>query len=375
VVSIAQPIVAETADYVDFTGRTEALENVDIRPRVGGYLEKVLFTPGQDIQKGAPLFEIDRRPYKAALEQAEAQLRVAEVKARQALIEYNRIVDLFEKDSATELERDRQTALRDAADADVLGAKANLETARLNYEWSVVTAPISGRISRNYVDPGNLVQGGTTTATLLTNIVSTDPIFAYFDVDERTVLICQQGIREGKLKSARSGENDWPVYLGLANEEGFPHLGRIDFAENKIDPQTGTLRVRGVFPNPAPDPTKPPVLAPGFFVRIRLPLSEPVSALQVSERALGQDQGQRFALVVNDKNIVEYRRLGVGRLDNGLRVITDGLKPDDWIIVNGLQRVRPGVTVAPQRVEMRTLAPPAPARKSGSAATSRPGGS
>lgn len=375
VVSIAQPIMQETADYVDFTGRTEAADNVDIRPRVGGYLEKVFFKPGQDVKQGDTLFEIDRRPYKAALDQAEARLQVAEVKARQALIEYNRVVDLFSKESATELERDRQTALRDAANADVLGAKANLETARLDYEWSLVVAPLSGRISRNYVDSGNLIQGGTIAPTLLTNIVSIDPIFAYFDADERTVLICQQGIREGRLKSARAGENSWPVYLGLATEQGYPHEGRIDFAENKIDAQTGTLRIRGVFPNPRPDPAKPPVLAPGLFVRIRLPLGEPMQALQVSERALGQDQGQRFALVVNDKNIVEYRRLTVGRLDRGLRVINDGLKPGDWVIVNGLQRVRPGVTVAPQRVDMRTLAPPGSADKPGPAATSRPSGS
>lgn len=345
IVTVSQPVQQDVTDFVDFTARTEAIESVDVRPRVSGYLDKILFTSGSDIKKGDLLFEIDRRPYKAALDLALANLKVAEVTLHQAGIEFARLDDLLKAESATQLEWDRQASLKAASEAQVAAAQASVEEAQLNYDWTLVHAPISGRISRNYVDAGNLVQSGT----LLTSIVNSNPIYAYMDVDERTMLTYQKAVREGKLKSARAGENHVPVFMGLALDKGFPHTGRIDFAENKVDPNTGTVRVRAEFPNPDS------IIAPGLFARVRLPLGEPAPALLVSERAIGVDQGQRFLFVVNAKNVVEYRTIEVGPLNDGLRVIANGIKADEWVIVNGLQRVRPGVTVDPQKIDMRGL--------------------
>ena len=224
-------------------------------------------------------------------------------------------------------------------------AEAALNTAELNLDFTKVTAPISGRISRYLVTVGNLVQSGDqANVTLLTTIVSVDPMYAYFDVDERTVLRVRQLIREGKAKSAR--EAAMPVMLGLANEDGFPHRGTIDFVDNQVNPKTGTLRVRGMFPN------KDEALLPGFFARVRVPVGAPHQALLVTDRAIDNDQGQKILYVVNDKNEVVSRPIRVGLLHDGLRAIEDGLKPGERVIVNGLQTVRPGITVEPKLVDM-----------------------
>lgn len=350
VVTIAQPISRQYQPHEEFTGNVVASESVDIRARVSGYLEKVFFEVGTEVKAGDPLFQIDPRPFQAETDRCKAQLSVAEVKFNQADIEYRRLQDLYEKESATQIEFERQQSLRAAAEADIAAAKAELERAQLDLDYAHISAPLAGRISRRLVDPGNLIQGGAGAATLLTNIVAMDPIYVYFDIDELTILTLsrQQAHRDHRRSSAKGT----PVFVRLADEDEFIHQGAIDFVDNKVDPNTGTLRVRGIFDN------KERVLYPGLFVRVRVHCGPAAETIMIAERALGQDQGQRFAYVVSDKNVVEYRRVDVGPLEGELRVISGGIGPQDWVIVNGLQRVRPGITVAPQRVDMISFVSP-----------------
>lgn len=347
VVSVAKPILMDYQPHAEFTGRTAAVEEVEVRPRVAGFLESVNFQAGSDVTAGETLFEIDARPFQADVDRAIAEVARTESAFKQAEIELARMKDLYEKESATQIEFERHAAAREMANAELSAAKAALQRAKLDLEWTKVTAPISGRVSRNFVDAGNLVLGGQGSGTVLTRIVTIDPIHVYFDIDERTVLECQARIREGKMEAPREGIA--PIRLGLANEEGFPHEGGIDFVDNKVDISTGTLRVRGKFEN------ADRVLAPGFFARIRLFMGAPYKALSVSERALGFDQGQRYLLIVNARDEVEYRAVKVGGLDGEMRVIDDGIGPEDWVIVNGLQRVRPGIKVKTQRVDMKSM--------------------
>ena len=368
VVSVATPVAREYQPFADFTGRTAAIEEVEVRPRVGGFLERVLFEDGADVEAGEVLIEIDARPFQAEVDRYTAEVAEAESAFKQSDVEYRRMEDLYQKESATQIEFERQTAAREMARAKMEAAKAALERARLDLDWTKVTAPISGRTSRSFVDAGNLVQGGFGAGTVLTRIVTKDPIHVYLDVDERTVLTCQQKIREGKMQKYR--DTLIPLRLGLANEEGFPHEGGVDFVDNRVDASTGTLRVRGKFDNPQS------ILVPGLFARVRLMMGEAGQAIFVSERALGFDQGQRYVLVVSAKNEVEYRRVTVGALDGQLRVIEEGVGPEDRVIVTGLQRVRPGVTVKPKLVDMTTLKivlPPSQHSSSGvHTASSRP---
>ncbi|MBE7506654.1 MAG: efflux RND transporter periplasmic adaptor subunit [Planctomycetia bacterium] len=370
VVSIAKPLQIDYQPYADFTGRLAAVEEVEVRPRVGGFLEKVNFQVGSDVGAGDVLFVIDARPFQAEVDRAAAEVSRAESAFKQSEIEYKRIEDLYQKESATQIEFDRLMAARDMAKAELAAANAALARAQLDLEWTRVTAPISGRVSRNFVDAGNLVQGGVGIGTLLTRIVTMDPIFVYLDVDEQTMLRCQRKIREGKMETYREGIV--PVSLELANEQGYPHEGGVDFVDNRVDADTGTLRIRGRFDNPKR------ILGPGMFARVRLFIGELQRSLSVSERAIGFDQGERFLLVVNAKNEVEYRRIKIGGLEEDMRIIMEGVAPDDWVIVNGLQRVRPGVKVTPQKVNMRTFAPvespsaPDPAKAASPAITSQP---
>ena len=370
VVSIAQPLRIDYQPHADFTGRLAAVEEVEVRPRVGGFLENINFQAGSDVGAGDVLFEIDARPFQAEVDRATADVARADSAYKQSEIEYKRVEDLFQKESATQIEFDRQMAARDMAKAELAAANAALARAQLDLEWTKVTAPISGRVSRNFVDAGNLVQGGVGIGTLLTRIVTMDPIYVYLDVDEQTILNCQRRIREGRMEAYR--EDIIPVALELANEEGYPHRGGVDFVDNRIDADTGTLRIRGRFDNPDR------ILGPGLFARVRLFIGDRQKSLSVSERAIGFDQGQRFLLVVNAKNEVEYRRIKIGGIEKDLRVIEEGLGPDDWVIVNGLQRVRPGVKVTPQRVNMQTFAPvenqsaPGSAKAASSEAASQP---
>jgi RND family efflux transporter MFP subunit len=339
-VVVTLPVVRQVTDYEDFTGRTEAKAAVEVRARVTGYLERVLFKEGTEVKQGDPLFEIDPRPYQAELQRAEATLAQSQARLRRCERDLKRANDLLPQNAISQDDFDQISGDRDEAAAAVKLAEASRDLAQLNLSFTRVTAPITGRISRQLIDPGNLVKADE---TALTTIVSMDPIYAYFDQDERTLLRVRRLVRAGVLKTIQ--ESAVPVLLGLVDEEGFPHEGRIDFADNRVDAMTGTLRLRGVFANPQR------MLSPGLFVRIRLPIGAPHAAVLVSDQALGTDQGQSFVYVVNSKNEVVHHTVTVGPLEGGLRVIEQGLAKDERVIVNGLQRVRPGVKVAPRLLE------------------------
>jgi RND family efflux transporter MFP subunit len=348
-VPVSHPVEREVTDHADFTARIAAVDSVDVRARVAGYLEKVNFQEGALVKTGDVLYEIDPREYQAQLDANKARVAQNEAALQLARANNQRFRALFKQNpgAVSQADLDRYQAEEAQALANLNLAKANLDTARLNLEWTKVTAPVSGRVSRTQVTVGNLVQSGDQGGgTLLTTLVSVDPMYAYFDVDEYTDQRVRKLIREGKFPFKSADEAVVPVSLGLATEEGFPHRGTINFADNQVNPKTGTLRVRGVFPN------KDKVLTPGYFARVRVPVSPPHQALLVSERALDNDQGQTILYVVNAKNEVASRPVRLGQLHDGRRAIEDGLKPGERVIVNGLQQIRPGVTVEPKLVPM-----------------------
>jgi RND family efflux transporter MFP subunit len=344
-VQVSLPETREVTDYEDFPGRMEAVNDVTVRARVTGYLEKVHFTEGADVKKGDVLFEIDPRPYKAELARAEGNVLQSQGRLKRLEADYQRATTLIPRGAMGREDFDRVVGDRNEASGALEVAKANRDMAQLNLAWTQVQAPLSGRISRRFVDPGNLVKADD---TALTTIVSLDPIYASFDLDERSMLRAQRLIREGKIQW--SPDVGLPVMLGLADEDTFPRQGTINFADNRVEPDTGTWRLRALFPNPDH------MLAPGLFVRIRLPIGQPYKAVLIAEEALGTDQGQKFVYVVDDANRVSYRRVKVGRLHGGQRVITEGLSATDKVIVSGLQRIRQGIEVKPDVVPMPTAA-------------------
>jgi RND family efflux transporter MFP subunit len=354
-VTTAQPLRQEVIDYLEFTGTTRAFEEVEVRARVAGFLQSMHFTPGTQVEKGDQLFVIDPREYRAALNAAKAEFDSANAQLRRAEAEFARAERLFKQKAGAEKNVVQWRGERDIARAAVAMAKARVERARLDMDHTKVTAPIAGRVGRNLVDAGNLVGEGE--PTLLTAITRYDPMYVYFNLNERDLLkvmsVYRQRVQEKGLDTSTDREVDAeiPLFLGLANEAGYPHKGKYDFGESSVDPGTGTLQLRGVFPNPG----KPPVLLPGLFTRLRMPIDKREDALLVTERAIGADQGGRYLLAVNSENVVEKRLIRMGQLVDGLRVIEEGLQPGDWIIVNGLQRARPGAKVDPERTDMRSL--------------------
>jgi RND family efflux transporter MFP subunit len=360
---VSLPITRQVTDYEDFPGRTDAVYFIQVRAHITGYVDKVNFKEGDDVREGDVLFEIDPRPYEAELKRAEANLVQAEAHRDRLNSDYKRAVGLRPGGAMGQEEFDKVRGDRAEAIAAVGVAEASREMARVNLDYTKVRAKISGRVSSRFVDPGNLVKADD---TILTTLVSFDPMYAYFDVDEHNTLRLQRLIREGKLNWTKTSKV--PVLLGLANEEGFPHRGTIDFADNSMDPDTGTWRLRGRFAN------ADRMLLRGLYVRIRLPIGDPYQALLIAEQALGTDQGQKFVYVVKDKldpktksavvnpeakkpvEEVEYRRVKVGRMHDCLRVITEGLVPGEKVIVHGLQRVRPGTEVKAEIVDMPVMA-------------------
>jgi RND family efflux transporter MFP subunit len=346
-VTVSYPVEREVTDYADFTARTAAVDSVELRARVSGYLDRVNFKEGALVKKGDLLFEIDPRTYRANLQVAEGSLLAREAQVERLSADLARGRRMLGTRAISREEFDKIVGDHHEAVAQRAALKASVERARLDVDFTRVTAPISGRISRYYVTVGNLVQAGDLTGgTLLTTIVSVDPMYAYFDVDERTALRVSRLIREGKARWPDDVEI--PVSLGLANEQGFPHRGAINFIDNQVNPKTGTIRVRGVFPN------KDDALRPGYFARVRVPIGVPYKALLVTERALDTDQGQKVVYVVDRDDKVVSRPVRLGALHDGLRVITEGLKPGERVIVTGLQQVRPGLTVDPKLVDMPT---------------------
>ena len=347
-VLVSTPISRSITEFEEFTGRTEAVRTVSVRARVTGYLDRVLFKEGAVVDQGDVLFEIDPRTYQADRDKAEAAVGVSEAHLRRLEKEFQRATALVRTTAISQEEFDRIAGDRDEAAAAVRVAKAGLELADLNLSFTKVRSAVTGRISRMMIDPGNLVKADD---TMLTTIVTLDPMHASFDMDERTFLRLQRLVQEGKIRSAR--ESSLPVELGLTDEDGYSLAGTIDFVDNKVDPNTGTLRVRGVFPNPKG------LLSPGLFVRVRIPVGDAHPAILVAEQALATDQGHKYVYVVNEKNVVSYRRVKVGLLTEGLRVIEDGVAPTDRVVVSGLQRIKPGATVDPKPVEMPVVGLPA----------------
>jgi RND family efflux transporter MFP subunit len=339
-VTVNQPVIRDVVESDAYTGRLEAVESVDIRARVSGYLQSIHFTDGEVVKKGALLFVIDPRPYQAELNRAKAALEQAIARHGRTQKDYARAQQLVKSRAISQEEVDTRAADQREAEEAVRAARAAVEAAQLNVEFTQVRAPISGRISREFVTVGNLINGGTADSTLLTRVVSLDPIYGYFDVDEGAYLKYARLWRNGQRAGPR--EANIPVDLGLADETGFPHQGRLDFIDNRLDPNTGTMTGRAVFPNPDL------ALTPGLFARVRLPGSGPYEALLLPDEAIGTDQTQRFAFVVNDQHTVEYRQVALGPMIDGLRVVRDGIKPGEWVIVNGVQRVRTGAKVDPQ---------------------------
>jgi len=352
VVVVSQALTEEVTDYEDFTGRTEAVFSVDVRARVTGYLEKVHFKDGDEVKEGDLLLEIDARPYEAELARTEATILQGEAHLNRLDADFRRAKNLFSRGNISREEYDKFAGDRAEAEAMVGVAKSGRDLAKLNVEFTKIKSPISGRLSRRMVDPGNLVKADE---TILTSIVSLDPMYVYFDIDERTLLKIRRLIREGRIKSR--AEAEVRVLIGLSDEEGFPHVGTINFSDNKVDPSTGTLRVRGIIENPQSRDTTSRVLSPGLFTRVRLPIGSPHQETLIPEDAIATDQGRKYLYVVKQEkkkgaksegeteSVVVDRTVTLGPSHGALRVIEEGLKPSEYVIVRGHQRVRPGAKV------------------------------
>jgi len=371
------PIEREVSDYEYFVGQTTAKKSVDVRARVNGYLDKLNFKDGDEVKEGDLLFEIDPRQYDAEFARTEAAVVQAEAHAHRLEADYQRARNLKGREVLSQSEFDVVAGDYSEAMAAVGIAKANRDLAKLNQNFTKVVSPIEGRISRRMVDPGNLVKADE---TLLTNIVTLDPVNVYFDIDERTLLRLRRLLAQGKIQS--HSESELQVDLALADEEGFPHQGTVDFSDNKVDQTTGTLRVRATVPNP-----KPRVLSPGMFMRVRLPVGKPHMAILVPEKAIGTDQGRKFVYVVKpgtDKDgkpadIVEYRPITVGSQQEIMvgtrpeqrRVVEQGIALGERIVVSGLQRVRPGIAVT--AISTKELASTSTGGESAKSAAARAG--
>jgi RND family efflux transporter MFP subunit len=343
-VTVARVIEREVRDWDEFTGRFQAPQVVEIRPRVSGYIDKVEFAEGKLVHAGDVLFRIDPRPYKAELDRAQADLARYRTAQELATIELERVQKLKETGAVSREEVDERISGLHQAIANSASAKAAVDIAALNVDFSRVTSPINGRVSRAEITRGNLIVGGPNGGTLLTTVVSLDPIYVYFEGDEAAYLRYSQMAREGARKSSREVNN--PVQVGLSSEDGWPHAGYVDFVDNQLNSQTGTLRARAVLDN------KDGVFTPGLFARVRLLGSGDYRATLVEDRAIGTDQSNKYVLVVGSDNKAEYRKVTLGRLIDGLRVVREGLSTSDTVVLSGLQRTRPGAAVTPRIVAM-----------------------
>ena len=352
-VGVSEPVQREVTDYVDFTGHVQAPFTVDVRPRVTGYLWEMPFREGAEVKVGDLLFEIDPRPYQALLESAQASVAVNTARLKVARLDNQRARELFKKSpGAISLEDlDRRQAAEEEAVGALAVANANVKTCQLNVDFTKIHSEIAGQISRYFYTKGNLVNQDVTT---LTTVVSQDPMHVYFDLDEPTLLQILRWIRADKEAPKPLVERKVPVLIGLADEEGFPHGGIVDFANNTVDESTGTIPLRGLFKNPASE-SGARLLRPGMAVRVRLPMGRPHPALLVADNALQTEQDKKFLLTVDEHDVVQYRPVTTGMLqDDGLRVIREGLQPGERVITSGLQNARPRMTVQAENVPMPT---------------------
>lgn len=340
-VTVSTPIVREIIEWDEYTGRMESTESVEVRARVNGYLQSIHFKDGQIVKKGDLLFVIDPRPYQAEVDRVTAELQLAQARLELAKSDYARAQKLLEFRAISQEEADTRAATERQALQSVEAARANVNASKLNVEFTRVTAPISGRISRKLVTEGNLINGGTAESTLLTTIVSLDPVYCYFEADERSYLKYVRLARDGKQPSAREAKQ--PVYLALADEKTFTRKGYIDFVDNRLDPKTGTMSGRAIFTNTDLS------LTPGLFGRVRLQGSSPYQAVLVPDEAVGSDQAQKYVFVMNGDNMIEYRAVQLGPLIHGFRVIRSGLRPNELFVANGIQRARAGIKVTPEK--------------------------
>ncbi len=332
---VEQPVT----EWDEFTGRLEAVDAVAVRPRVSGFVSKVTFDEGAVVKKGDVLFEIDARPFQADVDRLRAERARADAVVDRAESELQRAERLRAENAMSREEFDRRSAFARESKAQVAAVSAALAAAELNLEFTRVTAPISGRVGRAIVTEGNLVSTGPGEATLLTTLVSIDPIHAHFDADESIFLKYVELARQGRRQNARAARQ--PIAMELAGETGYPRQGELDFLDNRLDPSTGTIRGRALFRNPTGE------LTPGLFVRLRLQGTSKYPGVLIEDRAVGTDLDKRFVFVVKPDRTIEYRPVTLGPLVDGRRVVRSGLTPGERIVVNGLQRVRPGVTVEP----------------------------
>lgn len=343
-VSVAQVLSKQVSEWDDFTGRVTAIETVELRPRVSGYVERVAYQEGQEVKKGDLLFVIDQRRYKAQLDQAQADLERARAEARLAQTQDVRAQTLVEAKAISREEFETRRAATTQGNAAVRAAEAAVANAQLDLQFTQVRSPINGRAGRAAVTEGNLAQADS---TLMTTLVSQDPVFVYFEADEQSFLRYQALARDGKRAQSQN-----PVRVGLANEQGYPHEGTVDFTDNQVDPATGTIRARAVLRNPDR------IFTPGLFARVQLEGSSSVKAMLIDEKAVLTDQDRKYVYVLGPKNAATRKDVQLGRIVDGLRVVNSGLAPTDKVIVHGVQKVFfPGMPVSPKQIAMGAAAP------------------
>lgn len=340
-VSVATVIDQRITEWDEFTGRVEAPETVDLSPRVSGYIDRVTFEEGSEVSAGDVLFVIDDKPFAAKVQQLQAQLATAVSQQALAEKEYQRAQSLLDRNAVSQEIRDDRLAALEQANAQIDSFSAELELAELDLGYTKVTAPISGRVSRALITKGNFVTAGQ---SVLTSLVSTDNAYVYFDADEQTYLKYIQMDKEGSRPSSRKSPN--PVYMGLASQQDYPITGYIDFVDNQINVATGTIRGRATFAN------DDGLLIPGMFARVKVVGSGSYNGILIDDKAIGTDLSNKYVLVVNEQNVVEYRQIELGEKLNGLRIVKNGLSAKDQLVVKGVQHVRPGMTVAPTSVAM-----------------------
>jgi RND family efflux transporter MFP subunit len=371
-VTVAKPAVEEVIDYLYFTGTTQAAAVVDVRARVPGTLQTISFTPGTEVKAGDPLFIIDQREYIADLEIAKANVKSARASKIEADKALERANELIKRGNVSQAKLDESEAAARTATANVSVAEAAQIQAELDLEYTEITAPISGRIGRNLVDAGNLVGEGE--ATLLAVITASDPMYVYFTINERDLLAGMEQYRKDAMANSDTPEpahGKLKVEMATSNQEDYPFVGILDFAESALNPNTGTLQLRARFDNPGPFAP----LISGLFARVRVPITQRPDIPLVTERAIGLDQGGRYVYVVDAEGVVEKRNVTVGQLVDGLRVIEDGLEPTETVVVNGIQRVRDGSKVTAEQGDMAAFTASAlvAARQQGGKAPARSG--
>ncbi|HVG52927.1 MAG TPA: efflux RND transporter periplasmic adaptor subunit [Vicinamibacterales bacterium] len=339
-VTVASVIERSVTEWDEFTGRLQAVDSVDVRPRVSGLISAVRFDEGAMVHRGDLLFQIDARPFQAEVDRLRAEVARAKATAQRADSELERAERLRAENAIAREEHDRRAAFALESAAQTAAVEAALRSAELNLEFTQVTAPIDGRVGRAIVTEGNLVSSGPGEATLLATVVSLDPVYAYFDADEQ-IFLKYSGVAGARGASLRSRSSQLPIRMALSNDEGFPRAGHMDFLDNQLDGTKGTIRGRAVFRNSDGQ------LTPGLFVRLRLAGTAAYRGLLIQDRAVGTDLSKTFVYVVGPKNDVQYRAVTLGPLVDGLRVVRSGLEAGESVIVNGLQRVRPGAQVTP----------------------------